>query len=52
MLLEIRGGMFPVFAGIGIGTAGGLALTHLIKSFLYEIKPTAPASFVTAAVAF
>jgi putative ABC transport system permease protein len=52
MRLVLRGGMLPVLAGIAIGTGGSLALTRLIQSFLYGVKPTDPLSFIAAALAF
>jgi putative ABC transport system permease protein len=36
-------------AGLVIGTAGALAATRVLARFLYEIKPTDPATFVTVA---
>jgi putative ABC transport system permease protein len=50
--LVLRGGMLPVLVGIAIGTAGALALTRLIQSFLYGVKPTDPLSFIAAAPVF
>jgi putative ABC transport system permease protein len=32
--------------GIGLGTAGAFALTRLLKSFLFHVTPTDPATFV------
>ncbi len=39
-------GMALAGAGIGIGLCGALALTRLLRGFLFEIKPTDPATFV------
>jgi ABC-type antimicrobial peptide transport system permease subunit len=41
-----------VLAGIGIaiGIAGALALTRFLRSMLFEIKPTDPATFVGVAL--
>jgi len=38
-------------AGIIAGIAGALALGRVLQSFLFEIKPTDPATFVGVAVA-
>jgi putative ABC transport system permease protein len=35
--------------GVALGTAGALAATRVLARFLYEIKPTDPATFVTVA---
>lgn len=39
-------GMLPVIAGVGAGVGGALALTRLMASLLYGIKPSDPATFV------
>jgi len=52
LVLVLAGGMLPVIIGIAIGTAGALALTRLIQSFLYEIKPTDPLSYFAVALVF
>jgi ABC-type antimicrobial peptide transport system permease subunit len=52
MLLVMKAGMLPVLVGIGVGAAGALALTRLIESFLFGIKPSDPASFVFASTTF
>jgi predicted permease len=52
MLLVLAGGMLPVAIGIAIGTGGALALTRLIRSFLFEISATDPATYSVAALAF
>jgi predicted permease len=43
-----RGAMFAG-AGIGLGTAGALALTRIVKSLLYGVSPGDPASLAGAA---
>lgn len=35
----------PVVAGLIAGIAGALALTHLLKSLLYEVSATDPLTF-------
>ena len=36
--------------GVTIGIVGSLALTRLIKGYLYEVKPTDPLTFVVVAL--
>ena len=55
--LVIGQGMALALVGIGIGLVGALALTRLLGTQLYSIKPTDPAtfagvSFLLAAIAF
>ncbi len=38
--LVIRQGMFLAVLGVGIGIAGAVALTGLVKSLLFEVPPT------------
>jgi ABC-type antimicrobial peptide transport system permease subunit len=37
--------MWPSLIGLAFGMAGALALTRLLASQLYEVKPTDPATF-------
>jgi len=46
LALIIRQGMAPALAGLAIGVAGALALTRLLETQLYEVKPTDPATFI------
>ena len=46
----LREGMFLAGAGIIIGIAGALALGRVLRSLLFEIKPTDPATFITVAI--
>jgi putative ABC transport system permease protein len=39
LALVFRQGMRPVFAGIAVGIAGSLGLTHLLSSLLFQINP-------------
>jgi putative ABC transport system permease protein len=45
--LVIGQGMLLLGVGMIIGTLGALALTHVLASFLYGIRPTDPATFAT-----
>jgi len=40
-----RQGMAMAVAGIGIGLAGAFALTRMMESLLYQVKPTDPQTF-------
>ncbi|HYL63395.1 MAG TPA: ABC transporter permease [Candidatus Methylomirabilis sp.] len=44
--MVIREGMLLASAGIVAGTGGALALTRFLRSLLFGIKPTDPATFV------
>jgi len=48
--LVMKEGAIIVFFGIITGIAGALALTRLMASLLFEVKPTDPATFVAVAV--
>ncbi|HET6169116.1 MAG: ABC transporter permease [Candidatus Acidiferrales bacterium] len=39
-----------VFSGIAIGSAGAFALTRLMASLLFEVKPTDPSTFAGVAI--
>jgi putative ABC transport system permease protein len=47
--LVLKQGLVPVGLGLAIGLGGALALTRLIRSQLFGITPTDPATFVTVA---
>jgi putative ABC transport system permease protein len=49
--LVLGEGMLLAAIGIATGAAGALALTKLLQSLLYEIKPRDPATFVAVAIA-
>jgi ABC-type antimicrobial peptide transport system permease subunit len=36
--------------GIGIGTAGAMALTQFIRAFLYGVSPSDPLTFIAIAL--
>lgn len=40
LLTVIRQGMFLVVIGLSLGILGSLAVSHLIKTFLFQIQPT------------
>jgi ABC-type antimicrobial peptide transport system permease subunit len=48
--LIIRTGVRLALIGIAIGIAGALALTKLIASLLYAVKPTDPLTFLGVAL--
>jgi putative ABC transport system permease protein len=43
-------GLLLAFIGIAIGVAGALALTRFLRSMLFEIQPTDPATFIGVAI--
>jgi putative ABC transport system permease protein len=49
--LVIREGMWLAGAGILVGIGGALAVSRALRSLLFEIKPTDPATFVAVALA-
>ncbi len=46
----IREEMLPVCVGVAIGIGGSLALTRLLRGFLFQIQPTDAATFITVTV--
>jgi putative ABC transport system permease protein len=48
--LVLSNGMRLTLLGIALGTAGAFALTRLMKSFLFHVTPTDPATFVEVAL--
>lgn len=48
--LMLRQGMLPAVVGLMLGGMGALALTRLLASQLYGVKPTDPLSFAGAAL--
>jgi ABC-type antimicrobial peptide transport system permease subunit len=49
--LILRRTLLLAAAGVALGTAGALAVTRVLAKFLFEVKPTDPATFVVVAVA-
>ena len=47
----LREGMVLTTTGIGIGIAGALGLTRVLRSVLFEIEPTNPPTFIGVAAA-
>ena len=50
LLLVQRQGLVLVMIGLGIGVAGGLALTRLMSALLFRVQATDPVTFVLVAV--
>ena len=50
--LVIRQGLVLTVAGIGLGLGGALALTRVMKAFLFHISATDPATFAGIALLF
>lgn len=50
MRMILGEGLILAFVGIAIGVAGAVALTRFLRSFLFEIKPTDPATFIGVAI--
>ena len=50
MRLVVGQGFRLVIIGVGIGIAGAIALTRLMSSLLYGVKPTDPATFVAVSL--
>jgi putative ABC transport system permease protein len=46
----LRQGAWLIVAGVALGLAGAFAATRLITSFLYQVSPTDPLTFVLAAL--
>jgi putative ABC transport system permease protein len=50
LALVMRQGIVLAAAGIGVGLVGAFALTRLISSQLYSVRPTDPATFAGVAL--
>jgi predicted permease len=49
LAMVLRQAMRPIAAGLGAGLAAALALTRLMSSMLYEVRPTDPLVFTAVA---
>ena len=47
--LVVKHGLGLTALGLAIGVAGSLALTHLLKSLLFEVSPTDSVTFAVVA---
>jgi putative ABC transport system permease protein len=43
-------GMKPTLLGVVIGTAGALAMGHVLSSLIYGVKPSDPITFLVVGV--
>jgi putative ABC transport system permease protein len=50
LALVVRQALLLIGVGLAIGLAGSFALTRIIKSALYEVTPTDPATFLTVSL--
>lgn len=49
--LVLRSGLTLVLAGVSVGLIAALPAARLLRSFLYDVRPSDPLTFVVAAVA-
>ncbi|HEX9632282.1 MAG TPA: ABC transporter permease [Gemmatimonadales bacterium] len=50
LALVVQDGMRPVVAGMVVGLAAAVALTRLLRTLLFAVSPTDPATFASAAL--
>ncbi len=48
--LVLRDSLRLMFIGLAVGVVGALALTHLLTSMLYEVRPTDPLTFAATSL--
>jgi ABC-type antimicrobial peptide transport system permease subunit len=46
----LRSSLPLILVGVGLGLCGALAITRVLQSFLYEVKPTDLATFAVVCV--
>lgn len=51
LLLMIREGMRPVIAGLALGLLGAYQLTHVLRTFVYDVSVTDPVTFAIVSFA-
>ncbi len=51
VLLMLRNAALPIVAGVAFGIAGSLASARYLRTILYDIKPTDPATYAILAIA-
>ncbi len=51
LVMVLRQGLSLAAVGIGVGLMGAFALTRLMQSLLYEVRPNDPITFVSVAAA-
>lgn len=49
VFMLLKRALLLVAAGVGVGGCGALALTRVLSKFLFEVKPTDPATFLSVA---
>ena len=52
LVLLVREGIGLIALGIGLGIAGALALTHLLRSLLFKISPYDPVTLAVVSAGF
>jgi predicted permease len=50
LAMVLRSGLVMMLCGIAVGVAGAFATTRLLRSFLFEIRPSDPVTFVAVAL--
>jgi len=48
--LIIRQGVRMTLAGVGVGLAGGIALTRFLSALLYGVSPSDPVTFASVSL--
>jgi putative ABC transport system permease protein len=49
VFMLLKRALLLVAAGVAVGGCGALALTRVLRKFLFEVKPTDPATFLSVA---